>query len=501
MGFDPVALTLRIEDGWFRNDDTRTTPMKDCDLGIIGMGVMGRNLAANFADHGFRVACHDSNPETLDRVGADTEHAGNCTKATDPGAFVAALRRPRILLAMVPAGNPVDAVLETFLPRLATGDIIIDGGNSHFRDTCMREQQCANRGIHFIGLGVSGGSDGARKGPCLMAGGSSKAWAEAGPMLERVSARDRSGRACCALVGPGGSGHFVKMAHNGIEYAELQLIAEAHLFMRHLLGMPHEAAAEAFSSWSGTGAGSFLVDSAVRVLRKQNPDGRPLIDCIADCSQQKGTGRWTVKSAWSLGVPMPVVSAAVNARFLSNQNVRTSRKAGRGYPNRQATLPPSSLLDAFLAAKIIAFSEGLTLMEEASKAFAWNLDLKRISALWQGGCILQSELLVFAHEILSHADRPGESLPFALRGPVQERLAELTPGWREVLHEATDENMPVPAHSAALSTYDALRFPESGARLVQGMRDLFGGHGFERIDRPTGEIHRERWQTHEIASF
>ncbi|MCC5807789.1 MAG: NADP-dependent phosphogluconate dehydrogenase [Opitutales bacterium] len=472
--------------------------MKYCDLGIIGMGVMGRNLAENFAGHGYRVACHDQRPETLDRIGAGTGQAKPITTTTDPRSFVAALRRPRILLAMVPTGPPVETVLDTFLPHLDAGDIIIDGGNSHFRDTCMRESQCARQGVDFIGLGVSGGSDGARKGPCLMAGGPAKAWAKVGPMLERISARDRSGQPCCARVGPDGSGHFVKMAHNGIEYAELQLIAEAHLFMRYLLGMPHDVAAEAFSNWSGTEAGSFLVDAAVKVLRRHNPEGKPVIDCIADRSQQKGTGRWTVKSAWSLGVPMPVVSASVNARYLSNQKDLHSIKTRRCAALRQTTLSPDGLLDAFIAAKIIAFSEGFSLLEEASKAFAWNLDLQRISALWQGGCILQSNLLELAHAVFSHADETSKGLPFALREPVRKRLAELAPGWREVLHEATDENMPVPAHSAALSTYDAWRFPESGARLVQGMRDFFGGHGFERIDRPGGEIHREPWRAHEV---
>jgi 6-phosphogluconate dehydrogenase len=455
-----------------------------CRIGVVGLGVMGRNLALNLAGRGHRVAAHDATPAAL----AKLSHAA-VVPCADPAALVAALAPPRALLLMVPAGAPVDAALGRLTPDLAAGDLVIDGGNSHFLDTRRREAALAPRGIRFLGVGISGGEAGARDGPAIMAGGTPEGYATVQPLFEAIAAR-ADGRPCCGYFGADGAGHFVKMLHNGIEYADMQLIAETVFLLRHRHGLEPDAIAELFAAWNAGPLGSYLIEITARVLRRRDRDsGDFLVDRILDRAGQKGTGQWASVAALELGVPAPTITEAVAARALSAlQPERLAAAAGPADTAANATPPPpEAYAAALLGAKICAYAQGFAVLAAARDHYGWALDLATAARVWQGGCIIRATLLVDIERALGGADAP----PNLLRVPaLAGRVAAALPGWRAVVADAVTAGRPIPALASALSYRDAYTTGRLWADVIQAQRDFFGAHGFERVDRP-GSFHED----------
>jgi 6-phosphogluconate dehydrogenase len=455
-----------------------------CDIGLVGLGVMGRNLALNLRDRGFRVAAYDTIPAALEPLAGQ---AGIVAGADLP-ALVGALGTPRAILLMVPAGAPVDDALDRLTPLLAHGDVVIDGGNSHFLDTRRREAAAAARGLRFLGIGISGGESGARSGPAIMAGGAADGYEAVRPLLEAIAARVGD-RPCCAHFGADGAGHFVKMLHNGIEYADMQLIAEIVFLLRHRSGLGLDAIADLFAAWNDGPLGSFLVEITATVLRRRDADtGHKLVDMILDRAGQKGTGQWASVAALELGVPAPTIMEAVAARALSAlQPERVAAAAEMPAANRAATdpLPVEAYRDALLGAKICAYAQGFAVLAAARDQYGWALDLGAAARVWQGGCIIRARLL---HDI--EAAYAAQEAPVnLLRVPaLAARVASALPGWRRAVADGIAAGLPLPALGSALAYLDAYRTGRLWADVIQAQRDFFGAHGFERIDRP-GKFH------------
>lgn len=472
-----------------------TNSEQRADLGVVGLAVMGSNLALNLADHGFRVAVWNRTPGAVDELVAANPGA-NLLGARDLGEFVRSLEPPRRILLMVKAGAPVDGVIDLLLPLLAKGDILADGGNSWYLDTERREKRLRQLGLHFLGVGISGGEKGARLGPAIMPGGSPEAYARFAPLLEGVAASTEHG-ACVTHVGPGGAGHFVKMVHNGIEYADMQLLAEAYDLLKRALGYDAARMASVFTRWNEGPLSSFLVELTGQVLAVTEPaTGKPLIDLILDKAGQKGTGRWTVAAALELGVPVPTISAAVDARVLSAMHAeRQAAAACIPVPSGVATAPSGgrgledAIHDALLASKVVAYAQGMALIRAASKANGWHIDLAEVARIWTGGCILRARLLV----PIMNAFQRNPELPNLLLDASFEAYAHHTqPGWRDTLGAASRHGLPVPALSAGLAYYDAYRSARLPQNLIQAQRDAFGAHLYERVDRPgEGPFHTD----------
>jgi 6-phosphogluconate dehydrogenase len=460
------------------------------DIGIWGLGVMGRNLARNFADHGFAVSIADPWPAAQAAAAADT--GDRIALAATPEAFVAGLSRPRRILLMVKAGAPVDAAISALAPLLTAGDAVIDGGNTHFRDTQRRVADLSKAGIDFLGMGVSGGEEGARHGPSLMVGGAREAYARAAPLLTAIAAK-AGDDPCCAWLGKDGAGHYVKMVHNGIEYAEMQLIAEAYDLMHRVGGLDHAAMQAVFRRWSAGEAGSYLLEITAVILAKRDADtGRPLVELVLDKAEQKGTGQWAAVSALELGVPVPTLIAAVTARGVSA--LMTERHAAAGVlagPVPQVQ-PGADLVEALgealLAAKICVYAQGFALLAQAAAEFAWELDLARTAEIWRAGCIIRGHLL----EPIAAAYRAAPKLANLMLAPaLRAALARGQDAWRRVVATAVAQGVPVPAFSSALDYYDAYRSRRLPANLIQAQRDHFGAHGYQRTDRD-GAFH-SKW--------
>ena len=457
------------------------------DIGVTGLAVMGSNLARNFARNGFTVAVH--NRTTAKTKALVDEHGGEGSfiAAQTPEEFVAALERPRRLLIMVKAGDPTDAVIREFVPLLEKGDVVIDGGNAHFEDTRRREKALREQGIHFVGTGISGGEEGALNGPSIMPGGSAESYESLGPLLERIAAKAKDGSPCTTHIGPDGAGHFVKMVHNGIEYADMQLIAEAYDLLRAVAGYTPQQISETFRTWNTGRLDSYLIEITAEVLAHTDAaTGRPFVDIVADRAEQKGTGRWTVQTALDLGVPVSGIAEAVFARSVSGH--ADLRAASRGLPGPRATALDAKAAAAFAdrveqalyASKIVSYTQGFHQIQAGSDAYDWGVDLGRIAAIWRGGCIIRA---AFLDRITAAYDgRP--DLPSLLS---DERFAEeigaAQDDWREVVGAAVHNGVPVPGFSAALSYYDALRAERLPAALTQGQRDFFGAHTYRRADR------------------
>ncbi len=464
------------------------------DIGLVGLGVMGRNLALNIAGHGFSAAVHDRDPAAI-AAGLDALHAAGLGAAgcADLPALVATLARPRKLLLMVNAGAPVDAVLDGMLPLLGPGDIVIDGGNSLWTDTERRTRALAVRGLHLVGAGISGGARGARDGPSIMPGGSAEAWVALRPLFEAIAAKV-DGQPCVAHIGPGGAGHFVKMVHNGIEYADMQLIGEAYALLQ-ATGLDTDAMAAIFRRWDAGPLQSYLIEITALILAERDPgSGRPLIDLIQDRTGQKGTGRWTLVAGAEQGVVISVIAAAVDARLLSaRKDQRQAASAQLAGPDGR--MPAAHGADsaawvaqvgqALYASKIVAYAQGLALLQAASDAQAWALDLGAIARLWRGGCIIRARLL---NRIADAAAPDLLQLPF-----FRDALAGAQAAWRQVVASAAHAGLPLPAMGAALAHYDAWRSARLPANLLQAQRDFFGAHGYERIDRPAGRLFHTHW--------
>jgi len=462
-----------------------------CELGVTGLATMGANLARNAARHGFPVAVHNRTEsrtrELLDRYGQEGELVGTVST----GEFVAALARPRRILVMVKAGPAVDAVLEELAGHLEVGDLLIDGGNSYFEDTVRREQAMNARGLGFLGTGVSGGEEGALWGPSIMPGGAGEAYGLVEPILTRIAAQVE-GVPCCRLVGPGGAGHYVKMVHNGIEYADMQLIAEAYDLLGQGVGMGAATLAEVFEGWNAGELDSFLIEITARVLRQVDQDsGQALVDVILDQAEQKGTGRWTVRSALELGVPVTGITEAVFARVLSSQKQqRTAAAKVLAGPSGRVDAEGAEAFvddvrDALYASKVVAYAQGFEQMAAASEANGWDVELGGLATIWRGGCIIRARFLDRIRE--AYAADPGlRNLLFAEY--FRDAVAQAQDAWRRVIATAAELGIAVPAFASSLAYYDGFRRERGPANLLQAQRDFFGAHTYRRTDRP-GTFH------------
>ncbi|MEV0964846.1 NADP-dependent phosphogluconate dehydrogenase [Streptomyces sp. NPDC049910] len=461
-------------------------------IGVTGLAVMGRNLARNFARNGYTVALHNRTTARTRELVESFGDEGAFVPTGSAEEFVAALERPRRLVIMVKAGAPTDAVIEEFAPLLEPGDQIIDGGNAHFEDTRRRERELRERGIHFVGVGVSGGEEGALHGPSIMPGGSAESYDTLGPMLEKIAAKAADGTPCTAHIGPDGAGHFVKMVHNGIEYADMQLIAEAYHLLRSVAGYPPGKIAETFREWNGGRLDSYLIEITAEVLAHTDPDtGKPFVDVVADRAEQKGTGRWTVQIALDLGVPVSGIAEAVFARSLSGHV--DLREASHTLPGpvpqplgeKDAARFAAQVEQALYASKIVSYTQGFHQIRAGGDTYGWNIDLGAVAAIWRAGCIIRA---AFLDRIRTAFDtRP--DLPSLLSDKqFAEEIGAAQDDWRAVVATAARQGVPTPGFSTALAYYDALRAHRLPAALTQAQRDFFGAHTYRRTDRE-GSFH------------
>jgi 6-phosphogluconate dehydrogenase len=462
-------------------------------LGLIGLGVMGENLALNFESRGFSVCGFDHDADKRAQFVRRTQGLQACCVDNLP-ELVASLQKPRRIFLMVPAGRAVDELLQHLRPLLSAGDVVIDGGNSMYTDTARRIDSLQGTGILYVGSGVSGGEEGALRGPALMPGGSAEAWPLVAPMLQAISAKADDGQPCCDWMGPGGAGHFVKMVHNGIEYADMQLICEAYWLMRHLMGLSALEMSKVFRDWNQGDLGSYLMGITADILAKQDPEsGEALVNLILDTGEQKGTGKWTSQVALDLGVTAPTIADAVFARTVSalkTERMAASKVLVGPVPGVQANV--DSLLpkirQALLAAKICAYAQGFALLRAADREYGWNLSFERIAKVWRAGCIIRAQLL-------EDIRRAFDALPDIANLLVDSHFAQLMQNaqhsLREVVAQAALQGVPAPAFMSALSYYDAYRSACLPANLLQAQRDYFGAHTYQRIDRE-GKFHT-RW--------
>ncbi|HZB76511.1 MAG TPA: NADP-dependent phosphogluconate dehydrogenase [Solirubrobacteraceae bacterium] len=464
-------------------------------IGLTGLAVMGANLARNIARHGYAIAVHNRSPQKTRDFVAEFGHEGAITGTESVEELVAALARPRKVIIMVKAGAPVDAVIEELAPHLDAGDIVIDAGNSHFDDTKRRTAACAERGLRFLGTGVSGGEEGALNGPSIMPGGDREAWAEVEEILTAIAV-DVDGTPCCVYVGPDGAGHYVKMVHNGIEYADMQLIAESYDLLRHGAGLGVPEIAETFDDWNRGDLESFLIEITATVLaRTDDATGKPLVDVILDQAEQKGTGRWTSQDALELGVPLTAITEAVFARSLSalrDQRVAASDRLAGPRPGEDGTAQDPGIVDdvraALYASKVVAYAQGFEQMAAASSKEGWDLDLGAMATIWRGGCIIRARFL----NRIRDAYAGGNEVTNLLTVPYfADAMAAAQDPWRRVVARAVELGIPVPAFSSCLAYYDGYRRPRGPASLIQAQRDYFGAHTYRRVDRD-GAFH-VRW--------
>ncbi|MGR4881233.1 NADP-dependent phosphogluconate dehydrogenase [Streptomyces sp. LARHCF249] len=461
-------------------------------IGVTGLAVMGSNLARNFARNGFTVAVHNRTAAKTRALVEEFGHEGAFVAAESAKEFVDALERPRRIVVMVKAGDPTDAVIHEFAPLLEEGDVIIDGGNAHFQDTRRREKELRGQGIHFVGVGISGGEEGALLGPSIMPGGSQESYASLGPLLEKIAAKAADGTPCTSHMGPDGAGHFVKMVHNGIEYADMQLIAEAYHLLREVAGYSPAKIAETFREWNRGRLDSYLIEITAEVLAHTDAaTGRPFVDVVADAAEQKGTGRWTVQIALDLGVPVSGIAEAVFARSVSGHTGLRTAARGLAGPTAAALSPQEAdafaarVEQALYASKIVSYTQGFHQIRAGSEEYGWGVDLGAVASLWRGGCIIRA---AFLDRIRAAYDaQPGLPSLLADEGFAGE-IGAAQQDWRAVLVAAVQHGIPVPAFSASLAYYDALRAERLPAALTQGQRDFFGAHTYRRTDRE-GSFH------------
>jgi 6-phosphogluconate dehydrogenase len=460
-------------------------------IAVAGLGVMGANLALNLADRGHRVAAYNRTTSVTDEFMTGEAAELGIMPATTIEEMVAMLERPRVVLVMVTAGKPVDAVIEALLDHLGEGDIIIDGGNSLYADTDRRQALVESRGLLYLGMGVSGGEEGARHGPSIMPGGSRAAWDHVEPMLKSIAAKAPDGKPCCEWIGPGGAGHFVKMVHNGIEYGDMQVIAEAYDLMRRGMGMGPAEMSKVFARWDEGRLRSYLIEITSEILATEL-EGGPIVDVILDAAAQKGTGKWTVVSSMDLGQPTTLVGEAVYARIVSS-DPDARKRAAQIYDDAiqpLAEVTTDDIESALYASKIISYAQGFRLMRAASDEFGWDLDLGTIASIWRAGCIIRA---VFLEDITAAFRRDPELPDLIEDGFFSGALMEAGTSWRAVVAGAAGAGIPSPAYASALSYFDGMRSERLPANLIQAQRDFFGAHTFERIDRPRGEFFHHDW--------
>jgi len=465
-------------------------------FGLIGLAVMGENLALNVERNGFPVTVYNRTTAKTDEFMATRAKGKNFLAAHSIEEFVKFLDRPRKILVMVKAGKPVDAVIDQLKPLLDEGDMIIDGGNSLYEDTERRTQDLEAKKLGFVGMGVSGGEEGALNGPSLMPGGTPAAYKELEPILTKIAAQVDDGP-CVTFIGPGGAGHYVKMAHNGIEYGDMQLIAEAYDLLKNALGLDHKQLHEVFAEWNTTDElNSFLIEITADIFPKIDPDtNKPLLDLILDAAGQKGTGRWTVVSALELGVTLPTITAAVNARIMSSikdERVAAAQEltgpTGKYDGDTKAFI--SKIRDALYCSKICSYAQGMALLAKASSEYNYNLNLSEISRIWKGGCIIRAGFL----DKIKVAFNENPQLANLLLAPeFKQTILDRQGAWRDVLATANQLGIPVPAFSASLDYFDSYRRASLPQNLTQAQRDYFGAHTYERIDKPRGEFFHTQW--------
>ena len=467
--------------------------MSGSNFGIVGLGTMGRNLALNIESRGYRVAVWNLETDWItDFIG---KHPGAKFEGTPTfEQFTGALSRPRRIMMMIPAGQPVDMTIDKLKPLLAQGDVLIDGGNSWFEDTRRREAALRPTGIHFVGCGVSGGEEGARFGPSLMPGGPDETWPIIGDVLEAIAARTEAGP-CVTHVGPDGAGHFVKMVHNGIEYGDMQLIAESWDVLRRGLGLSAPQTADVFEKWNAGPLASFLTELTAKVCRTMDAETKqPLVDVVLDKAGQKGTGKWTAQVALDLAVAIPTIAAAIDARVLSSlkdERVAASKVLVGPVSNRIAEADRDTVIDdlrdALYAARICGYAQGMALIRTGSDKYGWHINLAEIGRIWKGGCIIRAKLL----DPVRHAFEAKPDLVNLLLDPsIRQALDSAQAGWRRTVVRAVDAGIPMLAHASALGYFDSYRTSRLPQSLTQAQRDAFGAHTYERIDRP-GAVHSE----------
>ena len=470
--------------------------MVKSDIGLIGLAVMGENLVLNMESKGFRVSVFNRTVEKVDKFIAGRGAGKNFYGAHSLEDLVASLKAPRRVFLMVKAGQAVDDLIEKLIPLLEPGDIIIDGGNSHFPDTARRTAYVESKGLLYIGTGVSGGEEGALKGPSMMPGGSPAAWPHVKPIFQGICAKVEGGAPCCDWVGEGGAGHFVKMVHNGIEYGDIQLICECYQIMKDYLGMSNEEMHAIFAEWNKGDLDSYLVEITRDILAKKDDDGKYVLDYILDTAGQKGTGKWTAIAALDHGVPLTLIGESVFARCLSAQKeervaaakILEGPKPEKYKGDRAAFL--EDLRRALFSAKVVSYAQGYALMRAAAKEYGWNLNYGGIALMWRGGCIIRS---VFLGKIKEAFDKNPDIANLLLDSYFQGKLAEAQKGWRNVIASAVVNGIPVPCLSAALEYYDGYRTERLPANMLQAQRDFFGAHTYERTDKPRGEFFHTNW--------
>jgi len=470
--------------------------MSQSDIGLIGLAVMGENLVLNMESKGFRVSVFNRTTAVTEKFAANRAKGKNIVPTKTLEEFVQSLAKPRKAQIMVKAGAPVDAVIEQLVPLLEPGDVIIDGGNSLWTDTQRREKALKEKGIHFFGVGVSGGEEGALKGPSIMPGGSKEGWEALAPIYTKIAAV-AEGEACCRHMGPDGAGHYVKMVHNGIEYGDMQLICEAYAILKATINPTAAEFHEIFSTWNKGELDSFLIEITSNIFTKNDPEtGEPIVDLILDKAGQKGTGKWTVGHATEMGVPLSVIGSAVEARILSS--LKDERVAASKVLSGPTPAPYSgsredlinAVRDALYASKIISYAQGMVQLGKAGELYGWNLNFEDIASIWRGGCIIRARFL----NRITEAYHKNPGLKNLVLDPFfSDILLRTQANWRKAVQTAIEYGVAVPAFSAALSYFDSYRTERLPANLLQAQRDYFGAHTYERIDKPAGEFFHTEW--------
>ncbi len=468
---------------------------ESCDIGLIGLAVMGQNLVLNMNDHGYRVAVFNRTVAKVDDFIQNEAAGTQVSGAHSIEELVGALKRPRRVMLMVKAGDTVDQMIESLTPYLEKGDIIIDGGNSHYPDTNRRTKDLAEKGILFIGSGVSGGEEGARFGPSIMPGGNPAAWPHLKEIFQSIAAKVEDGSPCCDWVGENGAGHYVKMIHNGIEYGDMQLICEAYHLLSAGLGLNAEELHEVFAEWNKGELDSYLIEITSEIFTKKDDDGAPMVDKILDAAGQKGTGKWTGVNSLELGVPVTLIGEAVYARCLSAmKDERVAASKILNGPKLSAAQDRQQFIEdvrrALYCSKVVSYAQGYMLMREAAKEQGWDLNYGGIALMWRGGCIIRSR---FLGKIKEAFDKNRQLTNLLLDDFFSRTMNEYQASWRRAVIKAVEYGVPTPAISTALSFYDGYRAERLPANLLQAQRDFFGAHTYERVDKPRGEFFHTNW--------
>jgi len=466
-----------------------------CDIGLIGLAVMGQNLVLNMNDHGYKVAVFNRTVSKVDEFINNEAKGTEVVGAQSIEEFVSLLKRPRRAMLMVKAGDTVDQMIDALLPHLEQGDIIIDGGNSLFTDSNRRTKALREKGILFIGTGVSGGEEGARKGPSIMPGGAPEAWPHVKDIFQAIAAKVEDGTPCCDWVGEDGAGHYVKMVHNGIEYGDMQLICEAYQLLKDGLGATADDLHEIFAEWNKGELDSYLIEISTEIFAKKDEDGTALVDKILDAAGRKGTGKWTCVSALDTGMPVTLIGEAVFARCLSAlKNERVQASAVLNGPSRATATDRAAFIEevrrALYCSKIISYAQGYMLLEAAAKEQGWNLNFGGIALMWRGGCIIRSR---FLGKIKDAFDKNASLSNLLLDDFFSQTLNSYQESWRRAAIRAIEYGVPTPAFSTALSFYDGFRTARLPANLLQAQRDFFGAHTYERVDQPRGQFFHTNW--------